>query len=125
MLGESLLTLAALAGRRVVNAATSDGWETVERGCAELLGRGNAKQAKMATRWLEETHEQLSGEAGADMEMIRKALGERWARRWAVLLEENPDTEAELRALVQQIQAASPAGKLSASDDAVSAEGAD
>src|SRR6266576_341215 len=123
MLGESLLTLAALAGRVVVDAATSDGWETAERGCAELLGRGNAKQAKMATRWLEETHEQLSGEAGTDMEMIRKALGERWARRWADLLEENPDAEAGLRALVQQIQAAPPAGQQSASDDAVSADG--
>ena len=32
MLGESLLTLAALAGQMVVDAATSDGWEKAERG---------------------------------------------------------------------------------------------
>ena len=60
MLGESLLTLAALAGQMVVDAATSDGWEKAERGYAQLLGRGNAEQAKLARRWLEETREQLS-----------------------------------------------------------------
>ena len=66
MLGESLLTLAALAGQMVVDAATSDGWEKAERGYAQLLGRGDAKQAKLARRWLEETREQLSRGAGAD-----------------------------------------------------------
>ena len=66
MLGESLLTLAALAGQMVVDAAASDGWERVERGYAELLGRGNAEQTRLARRWLEETREQLSGGAGAD-----------------------------------------------------------
>src|SRR2546423_925106 len=78
MLGESLLTLAALAGRLVVDAADSDGWATAERGYAQLLGRGNAKQAKLARRWLEETREQLSGGPRADMEMIRMALAGRW-----------------------------------------------
>ena len=57
MLGESLLTLAALAGQMVVDAATSDGWEKAERGYAQLLGRGNAKQAKLVRRWLEETRD--------------------------------------------------------------------
>ena len=44
MLGESLLTLAALAGRMVVDAATADGWQTSERGYAQLLGRGDVRQ---------------------------------------------------------------------------------
>ena len=81
MLGESLLTLAALAGRTVVDAAASDGWEMAERGYARLLGRGDAKQTQLAERWLEETREQLAGGAGADMEMIRTALAGRWAGR--------------------------------------------
>ena len=46
MLGESLLTLAALAGQMVVDAAASDGWETAEHGYAQLLGRGDAKQTR-------------------------------------------------------------------------------
>ena len=123
MLGESLLTLAALAGQMVVDAAVSDGWETAEYEYAQLLGRGDAMHTQLAERWLKETHEQLAGDAGTSTEMIRMALAVRWAGRWADLLEEDPDAEAELRTLVQQIQAALPTEKPSASDHAVSANG--
>jgi hypothetical protein len=123
MLGESLLTLAALAGQMVVDAATSDGWEKAERGYAQLLGRGDAQQAKLARRWLEETREQLSRGAGSDRGMVRTALAGRWAGRWADLLEEDPDAEAELRALVQEAQAALPADPVSVSGQAASADG--
>ena len=64
MLGERLLTLAALAGQMVVDAVATDGWETAERGYAQLLGRGDAEQTKQVEQWLEETREQLT--AGAD-----------------------------------------------------------
>ena len=96
-------------------------WETAERGYAQLLGRGDAKQTQLAEQWLEETREQLTGRTGADTELIRTALAGRWAGRWADLLEENPDAEAELQALVQETQAALPAGKLSVSRHAASA----
>ena len=122
-MGESLLTLAALAGQMVVDAAATDAWETAEHRYAKLLGRGDAKQTQLAEQWLEETREQLAGGAGADMEMIRTALAGRWAGRWADLLEEDPDAEAELRGFVQEIQTALPAERLSASDHAVSANG--
>ena len=48
-------------------------------------------------------------------------LAERWAGRLADLLEEYPDAEADLRVLVQEIQAALPAGMVSAADHAVAA----
>ena len=111
MLGEGLLALATTAGRTVVDAAATDRWETAERGYAKLLGQGNARQTQLAEQWLEETREQLTDGAGADMELICTALAARWAGRWADLLEENPDAEADLRALVQEIQAARPAGR--------------
>ena len=123
MLGESLLALATLAGRTVVDTAATDRWETAERGYAKLLGQGNARQTQLAEQWLEETREQLTDGAGADMELICTALAARWAGRWADLLEENPDAEADLRALVQEIQAARPAGRHSASNRPVSAAG--
>jgi hypothetical protein len=123
MLGDSELTLAALAGQMVVDTAVSDGWETAEHGYARLLGRGDAGHTELAERWLKETREQLLGGAGVDMEMIRMALAGRWAGRWADLLEEEPGAEAELRDLVQQIQATLPDSKMSASDHAVSANG--
>ena len=121
MLSESLLTLAALAGQMVVDAAATDAWETAEHRYAKLLGRGDARQTQLAEQWLEETRAQLAGGTGVDM--IRTALAGRWAGRWADLLEEDPDAEAELRGFVQEIQTAPPAERLSASDHAVSANG--
>ena len=75
----------------------------------------------MAERRLAETREQLIQSTGADLEQVRAALAERWAGRLADLLEEYPDAEADLRALVQQIQAQLPAGMVSAADHAIAA----
>ena len=114
-------TLLALAGNTVVIAATTDAWEAARRGFARLLGRGDPDRTKMAERRLAETREQLTGVEGQDVEQVRTALAERWAGRLADLLEEYPDTEADLRALVQQIQAPLPAPTVSAADHAVAA----
>ena len=75
MLGKSLLALAAMAGRAVVDAATADEWETAQRRFARLLGRGDAEQTRLAEQRLEETHEKLTGAAGTDVGLIRAALG--------------------------------------------------
>jgi hypothetical protein len=121
MLPETLTALAALAGNTVVAAATTDAWEAARRGFARLLGRGDPKQEQLAERRLAETGEQLTGAAAADLEQARAALAERWAGRLADLLEEHPDTEADLRALIHGVQAALPAGMVSAADHAVAA----
>jgi hypothetical protein len=118
MLPETLMALAALAGNTVVAAATTDAWEAARRKFARLLGRGNPKQEQLAEQRLEETRQQLTGAAS---EQARAALAERWAGRLADLLEEDPGVEADLRALVQEIQGAPPAGMVSAAGHAVAA----
>ena len=124
MLEKSLLELVTLAGRTVVDAAVADEWETVQHRFARLLGRGDAKQTRLAEQRLEETREKLIGAAGTDVGLIRKALGVGWAGRLMDFLEENPGTEADLQTLVQEIQAVLPAEMVSASNHAVSANGA-
>jgi hypothetical protein len=114
-------TLAALAGNTVVTAATTDAWEAARRGFARLLGRGDPGQEQLAEQRLAETREQLTGAHDTDLEQARAALAGRWATRLADLLEENPGAEDDLRVLVQQIQAALPAGTVSAADHAVAA----
>ena len=123
MLGESLLALAELAGRMVVDAAATEEWETAERGYAQLLGRGDAEQTRLAEQWLDETREKLTGGASTNMELIRTALAMRWTVRLADLLEENPEAETELQALVQETQAALPAENLPVSERAASVNG--
>ena len=118
MLAETLMALAALAGNTVVAAATTDAWEAARRGFARLLGRGDPKQEQLAEQRLEETRQQLTG---ADSEQARAALTERWAGRLADLLEEAPGVEADLRALVQEIQAALSALAVSAGDHSAAA----
>ena len=121
MRAERLLALTALAGRIVVVAAATDEWETVQRGFAQLLGRGDAEQTRLTEQLLTETCEQLTGAAATYAGQIRTTLAEQWAGRLADLLEKNPDAEAELQALVREIQAVPRAEMRSASNHEVSA----
>jgi Tetratricopeptide repeat len=124
VLAKGLLALATVAGQTVVDAAAADEWETAWRGFAQVLGRGNAEQTHLAEQRLKETREQLTGADGTDVGLFRTALAIRWAGRLADLLEENPAAEADLRTLVEEIQAMLPAETESASNHAVSADGA-
>ena len=108
MLAETLTALAALAGNTMVTAATTDAWDAARRGFGRLLGRGDPTQEQLAEQRLADTREQLTGAQGQDLEQARAALAERWATRRADLLEEDPGAEADLRAVVQQVQAALP-----------------
>src|SRR5208282_6666821 len=123
MLAKSLLVLAMQAGHVVVDAAAGDEWETAERGYAQLLGHGDVTQTRLAEERLQETRKQLIGAAGADVGLIRKALAVGWANWLADLLEEQPDAEADLQALVQQIWPTPATGTPAASNHAVSAHG--
>jgi hypothetical protein len=117
----ALMALAALAGNTVVTAAVTDAWESARKGFARLLGRGDPAKTKLAQERLAETHDQLAQATGAELEPVRVALEAQWATRMRDLLEEDPAVEAELRALVQQIQAGLPPGVVSAADHAVAA----
>jgi hypothetical protein len=117
----ALIALAALAGNTVVTAAVTDAWEAARKGFARLLGRGDPAKTKLADERLAETHDQLTQATGADLEPVQAALEAQWVTRMRDLLQEDPDVEAELRTLVQNIQAQLPAGIVSAADHAVAA----
>jgi hypothetical protein len=91
---------------------------------ARLLGRGDVRKAEVAERWLAQTREQLAAAApGEELERVRVAQAERWAGRFADLLDEDPGIEAELRALAEEVAARLPAGAVSAADHSVAAGG--
>jgi hypothetical protein len=112
--------LAALAGNTVVTAAVTDAWEAARKGFARLLGRGDPGKTQLAEHRLAETRDQLTRATGADLERIRAALESQWVTRLTDLLEEDPGVEADLRGLVEQVQAQLPA-PVSAADHAVAA----
>jgi hypothetical protein len=109
--GDVLAALAQFAGQTVAAAAVTDVWEAVRGRFARLLGRGDARKIEAAERWLAQTREQLTAAgAGAPLEQVQEAAAERWAGRFADLLDEDPALEAELRTLVAQVAAELPAG---------------
>jgi hypothetical protein len=109
MAGDVLISLAQFAGQTVAAAAVTDAWEAVRGQFARLLGCGEARRTQVAEQWLAQTREQLTAvPPGPAAERARKAAADRWAGRFADLLDENPDVEAGLRALIGQVASALP-----------------
>ena len=122
MSGDVPVALAQWAGQTVAAAAVTDVWEAVRGRFPRLLGRGDSRKAEAAERWLAQTRQQLATAApGADLEQVREAQAERWAGRFADLLDEDPGVEAELRVLVEEIAAQLPTGTVFAVDHSVAA----
>jgi hypothetical protein len=121
MPGDVLVALAQFAGQTVAAAAITDVWEAVRGRFARLLGRGDARRTQIAGQWLAQTHEQLTIAPGAELEHAREAQAQRWAGRFADLLDEDPGVETELRALVEEVAAQLPVGAVSAADHSVAA----
>ena len=121
MPGDVLMALAQFAGQTVAQAAITDVWDTVRARFAKLIGRGNARKTEIAGQWLTQTYDQLAAVAGSELEQAQQAQAERWAGRFADLLDEDPGLEAELRALTEQVAAQLPAAAVSAADHSVAA----
>src|ERR1700683_4110940 len=111
------MALAQFAGQTVAGAAITDMWEAVRGRFARLLGRGDGRRTELAEQWLGQTHDQLGaaagGGGGGELERVREAAAQRWAGRFADLLDEDPGVETELRALVEEVAARLPAAAVS------------
>jgi hypothetical protein len=112
-------SLAALAGNAVVTAALTDAWETVRQRFARLFGRGQPDSA--TERRLDATHSKLTATPAAELAEAQDDLAAQWTTRLADLLDEHPDAEAELRALVAEVQAMLPAESVSSADHSLAA----
>ncbi len=116
------MALAQFAGQTVAAAAITDMWESVRGRFARLLGRGDARKTQVADGWLAQTREQLDAAApGAEVEQAKQAQAERWAGRFADLLDEEPGVADKLRTLVEEVAAQLPAGAVSAADHSLAA----
>jgi serine/threonine protein kinase len=107
MSDDALMVLAQSAGQTVAAAAVTDTWEAVRGRFAWLLGRGDAGKAEAADRWLAQTREKLTS-PGPGLEQVRQAQTQRWAARFADLLDEDPSVEPELRTLVEEVASLLP-----------------
>ena len=111
-----MVALAAMAAAALVQAVVTDGWEGVRHRVARLFGRGQPDMA--IERRLDATRDQLTAATPGEMETVRTALAAQWETRFADLLADHPDAEAELAALVKDIKPA-----VTAADHSVAAGG--
>ncbi len=79
--------------------------EGVRKQFARLLGRGDDKEAEAAAGRLDRSRAALSGLSGADLEKAQAEQAVVWRTRLGDLLEDDPEAEGELRALVDEVQA--------------------
>ena len=115
MAGEVLTELAQFAGQTVAAAAVTDVWESVRNRFARLVGRGDSRRTKVAEGWrLVQTRTQLAAANPDALEQAQQAVAERWAGRFADLLDENPEIGVQLRALVEEVAARLPPDAVSA-----------
>ena len=97
-----VVALAAMAAAALVQAMVTDGWEGVRHKVARLFGRGQPDVA--IERRLDATRDQLTAATPGDLDTVQAALAAQWETRFADLLADHPDAEAELAALVKDIR---------------------
>ncbi|MEU0185442.1 hypothetical protein ABZ312_30370 [Streptomyces sp. NPDC006207] len=105
---EALMVLAATGGSAVVQAASTDAWNSVRDGAARMLGRGEIARERTALERLDRTQAALDtvGE-GEEVERVRVAQAAVWQTQFETLLEEASESEreqiaAELEALIER-----------------------
>jgi hypothetical protein len=111
-----VVALAAMAAVALVQAMVTDGWEGVRHKVAQLFGRGQPDVA--IERRLDATRDQLAAATPGELEKVQATLAAQWETRFADLLADHPDAEAELAALVKNIRPT-----VTATDHAVAAGG--
>jgi hypothetical protein len=111
-----VVALAAMAAAALVQAMVTDGWEGVRHKVARLFGRGQPDAA--IERRLDATRDQLTAAAQGDLETVQADLAAQWQTRFADLLADHPDAQADLAALVKDIKPA-----VTAADHSVAAGG--
>ena len=97
-----MVALAAMAAAALVQAMVTDGWEGVRHKVARLFGRGQPDVA--IERRLDATRDQLTAATAGDLDKVQAAQAAQWETRFADLLADHPDAEAELAALVKDIR---------------------
>ena len=97
-----IVALAATAAAALVQAMVTDGWEGVRHKVARLFGRGQPDVA--IEHRLDVTRDRLTAATPDDLDTVQAALATQWETRFADLLADHPDAEAELAALVKDIR---------------------
>jgi hypothetical protein len=93
--------LTASAGTALVQAMVTDGWEGMRNKVARLFGRGEADPT--IERRLDAAREQLAAAPPGELMQVQTTLANQWQTRFDDLLADHPDAQADLAALVDEL----------------------
>ncbi|MFC9961253.1 hypothetical protein ACFVIB_28330 [Streptomyces nigra] len=100
MIPDWLTTLAAAGSAALVNAASTDVWQTARERFLLLLGRGDPARTETAARRLDALRR--SAEEPGNERALAEARSA-WRQRLGDLLEEHPEAAAELRSAIAEL----------------------
>jgi hypothetical protein len=103
MVVEWLAALAAAGGSALVGAAANEAWVQARAGAVALFAKVGRRR-EIVERWADETAAEIEATPVAARDEARQRLAPQWAGRWADLLEEFPELEAELRAWSDEVR---------------------
>ncbi|WP_371536053.1 hypothetical protein OG210_11085 [Streptomyces sp. NBC_00466] len=102
---DELVTLAAAGATTLVTAMTTDLWQTVRDGVADLFRRSGRRRREIATRL--DSHAALV-EGAATPDVARQALLRSWEMELEALLRREPSCREPLARLVEEARRAMP-----------------
>ncbi|MEU9300972.1 hypothetical protein [Streptomyces sp. NPDC048269] len=109
MLAESVTALAGAGATALIGAMATDMWQGARSGAVRLFGRGGEARGNAIGAQLDDDAVLVVRAEPGGADEIREELQPVWRRRLLLLLEEHPDSEAELRELVERVQSGLPA----------------
>jgi hypothetical protein len=110
VLSETLMAAAAAGGVAVAQAMATDSWETVKKGFAAVLGRGNPAREAAAAERLEQSAAEATAIAYADPVEARATQAAMWQGRLESVLEDEPHYAAQVWDLVELVRAQATGG---------------
>ena len=107
MLEEALTALASTGGTALVTAMVTDSWEGVKTRLARMIGRGRSAETAAVEARLEQSHIALEGLTDQSLARAQAEQEIVWQAALREYLEQDPDIEPEVRAMVAEIKAQS------------------
>ncbi|MBB6550089.1 hypothetical protein [Nonomuraea rubra] len=110
---EAVAELAMTGAATVVAAMATDAWQSARTRAAALLGRGDEEQRELAETRLERAAAEVEAADPGDRDEVRRRIAAAWQVRLMDLVEAHPETEAELRRVIEELSGRLPAAQQS------------
>jgi hypothetical protein len=105
VLTEALIALASAGGTGLIEAISSDAWETAKAGFARVLGRGDTKRQAEIEQRLDRTRAEVQAAPAGTADQVRVRHQAQWTARLEDFLDEHPEHAEQVKSIVDTLAA--------------------